>query len=69
MVRLFLFFTNAAFTKKNGKKSEEDKVPTDTPTEFELGDTAADIQRRRGSRERGRKRHRNRGKRGRGRKP
>ena len=23
------------------------EVPTDTPTEFELGDTAADIQRRR----------------------
>ena len=27
------------------------EVPTDTPTEFELGDTAADIQRRREKRE------------------
>ena len=27
------------------------KVPTDTPTEFELGDAAADIQRRREDRE------------------
>ena len=30
--------------KRNVRKIE---VPTDTPTEFELGDTAADIQRRR----------------------
>ena len=29
------------------------EVPTDTPTEFKLGDTAADIQRRREDKERG----------------
>ena len=46
------------------------EIPTDTPTEFELGDTAADRGGgRRGSREKGRRRHRNRGKEGRGRKP
>ena len=36
---------------KKGQKSEEDSSPTDTPTEFELGDTATDIQRRREERE------------------
>ena len=33
--------------KKGKKECEEDKSLTDTPTEFELGETAADIQRRR----------------------
>ena len=39
------------------------KVPTDTPPEFELGNTVADIQRRRKRerQEKGRKRHRNKG--------
>ena len=41
------------------KKARENpryiKVPADIPTEFELGDTAADIQKRREKRKRGRK--------------
>ena len=42
----------------------------DTPTEFELGDTAADIQRRRDKREwRGRRQRNNKGIRGKGMKP
>ena len=44
------------------------EVPTDTPTESELGDTAADIQRRRdksGRRERGKRQRKNRVRRGR----
>ena len=41
-------------------------VPTDTPTDFELGDKADDIQRRREEREQRRRRQRNnRGRRGR----
>ena len=48
--------------RKNVRKIE---IPTDTPTEFEFGDTVADIQRRREEIE-----HRNnRWRRGRGRKP
>ena len=46
------------------------EVPTDRPIEFELGDTAADIQRGRGYRERGEEEaQNNRGRRVRGRKP
>ena len=32
---------------KKGRRIRKINVPTDTPTEFELGDTTADIQRRR----------------------
>ena len=32
---------------KKDRRVRKIEVPTDTPTEFELGDTAADIQRRR----------------------
>ena len=39
---------------KKGRRMRKIEIPTDTPTEFELGDRAADIQRRE-------KRHRNRG--------
>ena len=34
-----------------GKRVKKTDVPTDTPTEFELGDTVADIQSRREERE------------------
>ena len=55
----FVFY-QCCFKKKMGPKKVErnvrkTKVPTDTPTEFELGDTAADIQRRREKREQGEK--------------
>ena len=48
---------------KKGGRVRKIEVPTDSPTEFKLGDTAADIQRRerRGMQEKGGKRHRNRG--------
>ena len=32
---------------RKSRRVSKMEVPTDTPTEFELGDTAADIQRRR----------------------
>ena len=49
--------------KNDRRRVRKIKVPTDTPTEFELGDTAADTHRREEGeqKERGRKRHRNRG--------
>ena len=54
MIRI-LFLQNTVFEKKMGSKKgrriRKIKVPTDTPTEFELGDTTADIQRRRKERE------------------
>ena len=36
---------------KKGRRARKSKVPTDIPTEFELGDMATDIQRRREERE------------------
>ena len=51
--------------RKNVRKIE---VPTDTPTEFELRGTGADIQRRENKRRRKRQRN-SRGRRWRGRKP
>ena len=36
---------------KKGRRVRKIEVPTDTPTEFELGDTATDIQRIRGESE------------------
>ena len=46
---------------KKGRRVRKINVPTDTPTEFELGDTAADIQMTEERQEERRKRHRNRG--------
>ena len=37
--------------KKGRRNMRKIDVPTDTPTEFDLGDTAADIQRKREERE------------------
>ena len=37
--------------KKGRRNVRKIEAPTDTPTKFELGDTAADIQRRREERE------------------
>ena len=39
--------------KKARRNLRKTEVPTDTPTEFELGDTAAVLQRRREEREQG----------------
>ena len=36
---------------KNGRRVRKIEIQTDSPPEFELGDTAADIQRRREERE------------------
>ena len=47
---------------RKGRIMSKIEVPTDTATEFELGDTAADIQRKRGEieqRDKGGRRHRN----------
>ena len=53
--------------KKGRRAVRKIGVPTETPTEVELGDTAADIQRRRENRDRRRRRHRNhRGREGKG---
>ena len=43
-----------AAPKKEIKNTKKIEMPTDTPTEFELWDTTADIQRRRGRGSRGR---------------
>ena len=37
--------------KKGRRNVRKVEIPTDTPTEFELGDTAADIQRQREEKE------------------
>ena len=48
-------------TKKGRRNVRKIEIPTDTPTECELGDTAADIQRRKEMehRERGRRQRNN----------
>ena len=58
-----LVFLQIKMGPKKSRRVRKIVVPTDTPTEFGLGDTAADIQRRREKRERERvrKRQRNRG--------
>ena len=47
---MFLYLIYKIGPKKGRKNVRKIKVPTDTPTEFELGDTAADTQMRRKSR-------------------
>ena len=46
---------------KKGRRVRKIEIPTDTPTELKLGDTTANIHRRRGRQQKGRKTHRNRG--------
>ena len=46
MVRILIFFYKCCFYKEMGPKKGRRVRKIDTPTEFELGDRAADIQRR-----------------------
>ena len=49
---------------KKGRRVRKIDIPTDSGPEFELGDTAADIQWRRDERQENGRRHRNRERRG-----